>query len=112
MIVYTDTGWEIERDTYSDELLEKLRSHISGEDCSFVNDLKDRNRGMILLLLEKIKSSGDRGFIPLLKCWSEIGYKKVREEIRKVISHLEASGGKPGNVLDLNEYRLKKQDKE
>ncbi|MHB8917582.1 MAG: hypothetical protein ACYC4H_06130 [Desulfocucumaceae bacterium] len=56
MIVCTDRDWEIERDTYSDELLEKLRSLIPGGDYSFVNELKDRNRGMILLLLDKIKA--------------------------------------------------------
>jgi len=40
MIVYTEIGWEIERDTYSDELLKKLRSLIPGGDYSFVNKLK------------------------------------------------------------------------
>ncbi|MCL6477944.1 MAG: RQC domain protein [Peptococcaceae bacterium] len=111
MIVYTDKGWEIERDTYSDELLEKLRSLIPGGDYSFVNELKDRNRGMILLLLDKIRETGDRGFIPLLRAWREIDYKKVRKEISGVISHIE-KGGKTGDssvkVIDFQEYRDKK----
>lgn len=55
MLVYTDKGWEIERDTYSDELLEKLQSLLPGRNYSFVNELKDKNRGMILLLLEEKK---------------------------------------------------------
>jgi len=77
VIVYTDRGWEIERDTYSDELLEKLRSLIPGGDYSFVNELKDKNRGMILLLLDKIKKFGEKGFIPILMAWREIDYRKV-----------------------------------
>lgn len=109
VIIFTDRGWEIERDTYSDELLEKLRSLIPGGDYSFVNELKDRNRGMILLLLEKIKESGDKGFIPLLQAWMEIDYRKVREEIAIVISHLEKNGGLPAKMIDLCEYRLKNQ---
>lgn len=109
VIIFTDRGWEIERDTYSDELLEKLRSLIPGRDYSFVNELKDRNRGMILLLLEKIKESGDKGFIPLLQAWMEIDYRKVREELAKVISHLEKSGSLPDKVISLREYRLKNQ---
>lgn len=81
VIVYTDVGWEIERETYSDELLEKLRSLIPGEDYSFVNKLKDRNRGMILLLLNKIKKSGEKEFIPLLKVWREIDYRREHKTL-------------------------------
>jgi len=103
---------EIERDTYSDELLEKLRSLIPGGDYSFVNELKDRNRGMILLLLDKIKESGEKGFIPLLKAWREIDYRKVREEISKVINHLDKGDDMPHKVIDLREYRQRKQKKE
>lgn len=106
VIVYTERGWEIERDTYSDELLEKLGSLIPGGYYSFVNELKDRNRSMILLLLDKIKKSGDKGFIPLLQAWQEIDYRKVREEIARVINHLEKGGDRPGKVIDLRDYRL------
>jgi len=109
VIVYTEKGWEIERDTYSDELLEKLRSLIPGGDYSFVNELKDRDRGMILLLLDKIKASGEKGFIPLLKAWGEIDYRKVREEISQVINHIENGGCLPVKVIDLNEFRLKRK---
>jgi hypothetical protein len=31
--------------------------------------LKDRDRQMILLLLDKIAATGDRKFIPALKAW-------------------------------------------
>jgi len=109
VIIYTERGWEIERDTYSDELLEKLWALIPGGDYSFVNELKDRNRGMILLLLDKIKKSGDKGFIPLLQAWGKIDYRKVREKIAKVINHLEKSGDLPDKVIDLREYRLRNQ---
>jgi superfamily II DNA helicase RecQ len=109
VIVYTERGWEIERDTYSDELLEKLASLLPGGDYSFVNELKDRNRGMILLLLDKIKKAGDKGFIPLLLAWEEIDYRKVREEIAKVINHLEKGGDMPDKVIDLRDYRLRNQ---
>jgi len=89
VLIYTAKGWEFERDTYSDELLAELRALISGEDYSFVNEFKDRNRGMILLLLEKIKISGETGFIPILEVWQKNGYRKVKEAIAKVIRVLE-----------------------
>ncbi|WP_261176731.1 zinc-ribbon domain-containing protein [Anaerobacillus sp. CMMVII] len=51
--------------------------------------LKDRNRELILLLLEKIKYSGDQSLIPYLKLWEKVDYKKVRAEILKTIDVLE-----------------------
>ena len=43
---------------------------------------------MILLLIEKIRLTGNAGFIPLLKVWKEIEYKKVQAEIQRVIDYL------------------------
>lgn len=88
VIVFTEIGWEIERETYAEELLQKLRSLLAGKDYSFVTELKDRNRGMILLLIDKIRNTEDPDFIPLLKAWQEIDYKKVRGALQKVINDL------------------------
>ncbi|NPV91064.1 MAG: RQC domain protein [Firmicutes bacterium] len=92
VLVFTEKGWCIERETYAEELLQRLRSLLEGKDYSFVQELKDRNRGMILLLLEKIKDTGNARFIPLLRAWKEIDYKKVQAEIQKVIDQLKAVG--------------------
>jgi len=92
MIVFSEKGWEIERDTYTDELLQKLTGLLDGKDYSFVLELKDRNRGMILLLIQKIKMTGNARFIPLLKAWKEIEYKKVQAEIQHVLDQLIKDG--------------------
>ncbi|WHH60655.1 RQC-minor-1 family DNA-binding protein [Petroclostridium sp. X23] len=92
MLVFSDIGWEIERETYAEELLQKLTKLLDGRDYSFVQELKDRNRGMILLLIEKIKLTGNARFIPLLKAWKEIEYKKVQAEIQRVIDYLMKDG--------------------
>lgn len=89
LLVYTEKGWGIEKDTYSDELLNKLYDLLGIGDYTFVIELKDRNRGMILLLLDKIQATRDKRFIPLLKAWAEIDYKKVKAAIRGVINFLE-----------------------
>ncbi len=47
--------------------------------------LKDRNREMILSLLDKIEAIGDTRYIPILEAWKEIDYKKVRKRINQVI---------------------------
>jgi hypothetical protein len=88
LIVFSEKGWDIERDTFADELLQKMTMLIGGKDFSFVEELKDRNRGMILLLLEKVKNTNNPGFIPVLKAWQEIDYKKVSIAIQQVIDYL------------------------
>ena len=88
VLLYTDAGWEIEKETYAEELLHKLWDLLPQGDYSFVEELKDRNRQMILLLLEKIEATDDRRFIPLLEAWADIEYKKVRTSINKVIAAL------------------------
>jgi hypothetical protein len=40
--------------------------------------LKGRNRGMILLLIEKIRKTKNPDFTPLLKAWQEVDYKITR----------------------------------
>lgn len=89
LFVYTRKGWEIEMDTYSDELLQGfdklLESGVSIFDMEY---LKDRDREMILMLLEKVESSGNQDYIPILEAWQEIDYKKVRKRIHQVIAHL------------------------
>jgi superfamily II DNA helicase RecQ len=92
MLVFSEVGWEIERETYAEELLQRLVKLMEGKDYSYVHELKDRNRGMILLLIEKIKLTGNARFIPILKAWKEIEYKKVQAEIQKDIDHLMKEG--------------------
>ncbi|MFD1037317.1 RQC-minor-1 family DNA-binding protein [Virgibacillus byunsanensis] len=106
MIIFTERGWEIERDQRVDEFLrewdqwlEKGRSSI---DMSY---LKDRNRPMIFLLLEKVRETGNRKYIPYLKEWEKIDYKKVKAEIRATINSLEAN-----ESIDDQQAEIKRKD--
>lgn len=90
MLVFTERGWEIQREQMADLLLAQWRAWVEtgvpGPDMTY---LKDRNRGMILLFLQKVANSGDSRYIPLLKKWELVDYKKMRQAIRKVITHLK-----------------------
>lgn len=98
MIIFTDRGWHIERDRRADEFLAEwdrwLEENKPAPDMTY---LKDRNRKMILLLLEKARESGNKRYIPYLEAWEKVDYKKVRAEIRKTIDTLES-----GQPVDLN----------
>ncbi|OIJ14912.1 superfamily II DNA helicase [Anaerobacillus arseniciselenatis] len=90
MIVFTERGWQIEADQRTDEFLREweqwLEQAISNPDMIY---LKDRNREMIFLFLEKVSETQDKRYIPYLKAWAEIDYKKVKTKIQEVIKALE-----------------------
>ncbi len=90
LLSFTPQGWEIEKDTYSTELLKVLKGLALGkcipDDLTF---LKDKNRSLILLLLDKITQSKDPAYIHALEQWKLIDYKKVRERIQQVIQILK-----------------------
>lgn len=94
LIVYTEQGWEIEKDTYTDELLHGFDQLLdSGADAYNMRYLKDRDRHMIFLLLEKVRASGNPKYLPLLEAWKQVDYKKVRHRIQQVIQHLQHMNG-------------------
>ncbi|MEC5422928.1 RQC-minor-1 family DNA-binding protein [Virgibacillus sp. C22-A2] len=98
MIVFTDRGWEIERDFRADEFLaEWSRWQKEGRPIPDMNYLKDRDRKMILLFIRKVRETGDKRYIPYLEAWNKIEYKKVQAEIKETINALDSD-----EPIDLN----------
>lgn len=90
LLVFTPQGWKIEMDTYSDELLAGFDKMLeSGHEVFLMTYLKDRNRQMILMLLDKVEATKDPKYIPILEWWARVDYKKVQKRIREVIQVLE-----------------------
>ena len=90
VLVYTQKGWEIEREKFADELLAGFDDLIQEGPPFDMEYLKDRDRQMILRLLEKAEASSDARYVPLLAAWKKIDYKKVQVRIREVIRRLES----------------------
>ena len=89
LLVYTQKGWEIERENYADELLAGFDNLIQKGPPYDMEYLKERDRQMILRLLDKVETTGDARYVPLLEAWKKIDYKKVQFRIREVIRRLE-----------------------
>jgi hypothetical protein len=93
VLVFTDAGWEIEKETFANELLagfdELLTTKQPPYDMSY---LKDRNRSLIWCLLDKIEESGNPKYLPLLEAWEQIDYKKVKLRIEQVMREIKAAG--------------------
>ncbi|QSO51798.1 RQC domain protein [Alicyclobacillus curvatus] len=91
LLVFTEEGWNIEREELAHELLHEWDTWIDNRvEVLSMDYLKDRNRGMILLFLRKIEDTRNPKYIPLLEKWEQIDYKKVRQEIRRVVSQLQS----------------------
>jgi hypothetical protein len=95
LLVFAEKGWEIEKASYADELLDQLVAAAENETYEFVETLKDRNRGMIFLLLDKIAETENKDLITILKAWEGIEYKKVKMKIQETITILEKAEDKP-----------------
>ncbi|MBT2709143.1 zinc-ribbon domain containing protein [Pseudomonas sp. ISL-84] len=107
MIIFTERGWLIQSDQYTNELLEEWMEWIKqGKRDPDMMYLKDRNREIIFLLLEKIKGSGNQSFIPYLELWKKIEYKKVQTEITKVITALEQNNPVDGKAEQERKKRI------
>lgn len=90
LIYFTSKGWEIVKQILVNEYLELFHSMItSGADHFNVQFLKDKNREVIFLLLDVIKETKSKEYIPLLEDWALIDYKKIRKRIHHVIHCLK-----------------------
>ena len=89
LLVYTDRGWEIEKETYAAELLQGFDRILDSGTTTFAMEyLKDRDRAMILRLLDMVEATRDPKYVPLLRAWQQLDYRKVRERIQGVIESL------------------------
>lgn len=92
LLVYTPRGWEIERDTYTAEMLAQVDALIADSDTPpDLTWLNDRNREVVMLLLDRIEATGDSRYLPALEAWSNNTYKKIRTRIRRVMASLSGS---------------------
>ncbi len=109
MIVFTDRGWTIERMQMVEKLLLEWDVRLArGKTDADMSYLKDRNREMILLFLERVKSTGDAKYIPFLHEWAKIDYKKVQAAIHETIQVLEK--GKPDALPERLQYERQLAD--
>ena len=92
VLAYTSTGWMIERENYADELFRGFDDLLaSGKRPYAMGYLKDRDRTMIMMVLDKVQASGDPKYLPLLEDWAHLDYQKIRQRIRQVSACLAGS---------------------
>lgn len=85
LIVYSDKGWLIEKETYCDEWLVKLKKL----DEKMLEQLKNVNNQVKELMIEKIVDMNDSSYLPYLKIWQSIESKRNKKMINQAITHLK-----------------------
>ena len=89
MLVFTARGWEIEKQTLAAEYQKKLDNLITSADSVYeLTWLNDSHREVVICMLDLIRATGNRQYIPLLESWSQNAVKKVRRMIHDVIEDL------------------------
>ncbi|WP_247741002.1 RQC-minor-1 family DNA-binding protein [Cohnella sp. LGH] len=101
LLVFTDRGWEIQIENMTELMLKQweMWADTVPQDLDMTY-LKDLNRSMILLFLEKVARTRDARYLPLLRQWAPIDYRKVREAIGKVIDYLEQGNSESPLMLE------------
>ncbi|MCL4495971.1 MAG: hypothetical protein M1294_14300 [Firmicutes bacterium] len=90
VLVFTQHGWDLERAQRIEEFLREWDQWLeNGVTPVSMEYLKDRDRGMILEFLERIYATKDPRYIPFLKKWAAVDYKKVHAVINQVIKALQ-----------------------
>lgn len=87
VIIYTQKGWIMEKQTRIKEYLTLFNKMLDTGDFN-LSFMKDRNREITFELLDAIEQTHEPRYIPLLDSWAATDYKKVAARIRKVITSL------------------------
>lgn len=95
MIVFSEKGWEIEKETFTEELYQKFCLDMKGNDFRVIHEMKSVNRQVVYHVLEKIRASRDEGFIPILEEWKKLEVQKVRARINSVETTLRDKDSGP-----------------
>lgn len=90
LLQYTALGWAIERDIYAAELLGRLNREIEqGIESQDIDWLTERHPQVLELVVERIASSGDPGYLPFLRRWKNKASRRMSRQIRKAIEALQ-----------------------
>lgn len=88
MLVFSEKGWGIERQTFAEELFQQFCRDVEEKKARVVFEMKDVNRQVVFDVLEKIREKGNVDFIPLLEAWKNMEVRKVRDRIGSVVNTL------------------------
>lgn len=84
LLVFSEKGWEIEKETYAQELYEKFCLDVKENNPYIIYKMDQVNRQVVMRVLDKIEKEGTEEFLNQLEKWKKREVKKVVKRINEV----------------------------
>ncbi len=84
LLVFSEKGWQIEKETFAQELYQKICLDVEEKKARVLFEMKEVNRQVVMRVLDKIEKDGTEEFLPYLEAWKMLEVKKVAARIIEV----------------------------
>ena len=84
LLVFSKKGWQIEKETFAQELYQRMCLDVKENKARVIFEMKEVNRQVVMRVLDKIEKDGTEEFLPYLEAWKMLEVKKVAARIAEV----------------------------
>ena len=84
LLVFSEKGWQIEKETFAQELYQRMCLDVKENKARVIFEMKEVNRQVVMRVLDKIEKDGTEEFLPYLEAWKMLEVKKVAARIAEV----------------------------
>lgn len=84
LLVFSEKGWQIEKETFAQELYQRVCLDVEEKKARVIFEMKEVNRQVVMCVLDKIEKDGTKEFLPYLEAWKMLEVKKVAARIAEV----------------------------
>ena len=84
LLVFSEKGWQIEKETFAQELYQRMCLNVEEKKARVIFEMKEVNRQVVMCVLDKIEKDGTKEFLPYLEAWKMLEVKKVAARIAEV----------------------------
>ena len=84
LLVFSEKGWQIEKETFAQELYQRICLDVEEKKARVIFEMKEVNRQVVMCVLDKIEKDGTKEFLPYLEAWKMLEVKKVAARIAEV----------------------------
>ena len=84
LLVFSEKGWQIEKETFAQELYQRMCLDVEEIKARVIFEMKEVNRQVVMCVLDKIEKDGTKEFLPYLEAWKMLEVKKVAARIAEV----------------------------
>ena len=84
LLVFSEKGWEIEKETFAEELYQRFCLDVIEKNARVIFEMKEVNRQVVMSVLDKIEENGTEEFLTFLEAWKLMEVKKVAARITGV----------------------------